>query len=468
MINQIILSFIIYFLVLLVIGIYFYKKNNTEKEFALGNRSLNYWVTAISAQTSDMGSWLFLAYPAIIYTSGLFEAWTAIGLVIFMFLNWHFVAKKIRIETEKYKSLTLSSYFENKYQDNSGIIRISSAIIAFIFFTFYIASGLVGIGRLFESAFNIEYTTGLILGATITIAYILIGGFLAVAWCNLIQGIFLLAMIFLVPIFGYFSLGGFEAIKSVIVAKNVSLSLFSNFDSLLSILFLTFGWGLGYFGQPHILVNFMGLKNIQDMRKAKYVGIIWQILALSAAILTGLIGIAFFKTNLSNPEHLFVYMAKTLLSPLIAGFALCGILAATLSTINTQILVTATGLAEDIYKVKNPMANSKQLLNINKISIVFVTFCALVLSLTNSDTIYNLVLYSWSGIGAAFSPLVLLSLYSNKVNKYGAIVGIISGGLVAAIWPYINTSIPPLIPGFFISLFLILVVSRLTNAPKNP
>lgn len=463
MINQIVISFIIYFIALLAVGIYFYKKNKTENSFALGGRSLNYWVTAISAQTSDMGSWLFLAYPAVIYTKGIFEAWTAIGLVFFMFLNWHFIAKKIRVETEKYKSLTLSSYFESKYNDKSGLIKVISAIITLIFFTFYIASGFVGIGRLFESAFNIDYALGVILGVLVTIAYILFGGFLAVSWCNLLQGIFLLIVILVVPFFAYLKIGSLSTITSAIYAKNISMSLLPSFTSLANVIFLTFGWGLGYFGQPHILVNFMGIKNINEMEKAKYVGIIWQSIVLMAAIVIGLIGIAFFSTPLTNPEHLFVYMAKDLFIPLIAGFALCGILAATLSTVNTQILVTATSLAEDIYKVGNKNATSKQLVWVTQIATVFVATLSLILSLSNSDSIYNLVLYSWSGLGSAFSPLVILSLYSNAVNKYGAIAGIISGGIVSGIWPYVNTSVPPLIPGFFVSFVLILIVSRVTK-----
>jgi sodium/proline symporter len=463
MLNEIIISFIIYFCSLTLVGLYFYKKNKNEASFALGNRSLNYWVTAISAQTSDMGSWLFIAYPAVVYTKGLFEFWTSVGLVIFMYLNWQFIAKKIRTETEKYNSLTLSSYFESKYNDKSGIIKIASAIITLFFFTFYIASGLVGIGRLFESAFGLNYSLGVILGLFVTLSYILVGGYLAVTWCNLIQGIFLLLVIMLVPIFALPHAGGIEGIKNVMLSKNMPINIWPNMATIWSFLSLTFAWGFGYFGQPHILVNFMGIKDSNETQKAKWVGIIWQILVLFAAFSIGIIGIAYFKTSLTNPEHLFVNMAKTLFSPFIAGFALCGILAATLSTINTQILVTATSLAEDFYKVVYKNVSSKRMMFITRISTIFVALFALIFSLTNSDTIYNLVLYSWSGIGSAFSPLVILSLYTKLVNKYGAIAGIISGGLIAGIWPYFATPIPPMIPGFAISFLAILLVSLVTK-----
>lgn len=463
MINLIAIPFILYTLILIFIGIHFYRKSKTERSFTLGNRSLNYWVTAISAQTSDMGSWLFIAYPAVVYAKGTFSAWISISFVLFMYLNWKFIAKKLRSETEKYKSLTLSSYFESKYNDTSGIIKVASAIISIIFFTIAITSELVSIGRLFESAFNIEYLIGVLIGISITITYILLGGFLTVSWINLVQGLFLLAIAIIVPIYAYPLVGGFAGIKSAALAKSIPLNLFSNLTDLMNVFLLTFGWGLGYFGQPHILINFMGINDPEETRKAMYVGIAWQTLALLSSLAIGLIGIAFFQNTVINGEHLFVNIVKSIFPPLLSGFALCAILAASLSTINTQILVAATGLSEDLYKVARKDASSVQMLKVTRISTALVSLLALVLSSTNSNTVYDLVLYSWSGLGSSFGPLVILSLYSNRVNKYGAISGILTGGIISGIWPSINTLVPPLIPGFFLGLVVILLVSKITN-----
>lgn len=455
-------SFIIYFLILLGIGVFFYKKSKSERSYIIGNRSLNFWVTAISAQSSDMGGWLFLGYPAMIYSFGLLESWTAVGLVFFMYLNWYFIAPKIRASTEHYKSLTLSSYFASRFNDNTGQIKIVSALISLVFFTFYIASGLVSLGRLFESAFSIDYLTGVILGISVTVIYTVVGGFLAVSWCNLFQGLFLLAMIILVPIAAFLKVGGLAPIVAAAHAKNISLSLFPSFTSIGKILLLTGGFGLGYFGQPHILVNFMGIDDVRNMKKAALVGIIWQILVLTAAIFIGIVGIAYFGNTLISPEHIFPTMAKELFSSVVAGFALCGVLAATLSSINTQILVSASNLAEDIYKeIINTDASSKKMLWASRMSTIVVAAIALIISLKNNESIYNLVQYAWSGLGSAFGPLLILSLYSKKPNASGALAGMLVGGFISAFWPYLNTNIPSLIPGFFLSLISIYIVSYL-------
>ena len=461
---QILIAFGIYFCILLAIGLFFYFKSKTESNFILGNRSVNYWVTAISAQSSDMGSWLFLAFPAAIYSKGLIELWTAIGLVVFMFLNWQFIAPRLRTQTEQYKSLTLTSYFNNKY-GSAGLIGLISALITVLFFTFYIASGLVGLGRLFESAFGLDYYTGIVLGLLSAIIYILIGGYVAVAWCNLFQGLFLLAAIVIVPVYALFKLGSVQTIIDAAHAKNVSLSLLPEGASIWTILFLAAGWGLGYFGQPHILVNFMGIDDVKKIRFAKYIGITWQIIVLAAAAAIGLIALPFFiSTPLPNPELLFVLMTKSLFFPLLAGFILCGILAATLSSMNTQILIAGTVIAEDIYKkIFNRQASSHMVVWVSRVVVVAVSISALFIARNNSNTVYDLVNYAWSGLGSAFGPLVLLSLYSDKVTKQGALCGILTGALVSALWPYLNTGILPMVPGFTSSFIAIVTVSFLSK-----
>jgi sodium/proline symporter len=466
---QILCAFIVYFCVLAAIGIVFYTKAKNESGYVLGGRSVNYWVTAIATQSSDMGSWLFLAFPAAVYLHGVPECWTAIGLVMFMYLNWQLVAPRLRVATEKNNNLTFTSYLNNRFNDKSNYIGMISAVITIIFFTYYVGSGLVGLGRLFQAAFGIEYHTGLIVGLSSALIFTLIGGFLAVAWTNLFQGIFLLIMIVLVPIYALYNIGSINSIAQAAANKNISLSLFFHDGSIWQSLFLAAGWGLGYFGQPHILVNFMGIDDPKKINAAKYVGIVWQIIVLTAAAAIGLIAIPYFANQtLENPELLFIVMAKQLFVPFLAGFVLCAILAAALSTIATQILISGTIFAEDIYKKKfHGDANSKHIVWISRLAVIGASLAALAISWNNSNSIYDAVSYAWSGLGSSFSAIVLLSLYSNKVTRQGALAGIMVGAVVSGLWPYVNSSVMPLIPGFTMSLLTIIIVSAFTSKSEH-
>lgn len=463
------ISFAIYFCLLTAVGIYFYRRNKNVTDYSLGNRSLNYWVTAIATQASDMGSWLFLAFPAQIYLGGLFEFWTAIGLIVFMFLNWQCIAPRLRYATEKYNALTLSTFFCARYNDTKGYLRIVSAGITIFFFTYYIAASIAAIGQLFESAFDINYTWGTIIGLTCGLLYTLIGGFLAVSWCNMLQGIFLLVVILFVPFFASFFIEGISAIQFAAAAKKASFSLFSSEKSLFSALALAVGWGLGYFGQPHILVNFMGIDDPKKIGYAKWVGIGWQTLVLSAAALIGFIGMAFFNHGLTNPELLFIIMTKQLFSPIIAGFILCAILAATLSTMDSHILVSGSTLAEDLYlQIINKKAEPTELLQISRIASLLISLLALFIANRNTTSMYNLVNYAWSGTGSAFGPLLIASLYGNLVTLQGALAGMITGSLIAALWHYTSLELLPLVPGFLIGSIVMLVVSYVTKKKAPP
>lgn len=459
-------AFFIYLSLLVTIGALFYHRAKNADAFMVGGRSVNYWVTAIATQASDMGSWLFLAYPGALYVSGLVEAWTAVGLVVFMFLNWHFVAPKLRVMTERMDTPTFSSFFNKRFQDYSGNIAVLSSCIALVFFVFYIASGLVGMGRLFESAFNLDYHLGIILALGTALLYTLIGGFVAVAWCDFFQGLFLLFMIIMVPAYALYVLpGGFSSIVAAAHAKNISLSLFpTSIKSLGSIIMLSLGWGLGYFGQPHILVNFMGIDDVRKIRYAKYVGISWQIIVLLAAILLGLVSIAYFEHGINNPELAFVVITKNLFPSLLAGFALCGILAATLSSMDTHILVAASTVSEDLYRrLFRRSATQRELVLASRIGGIIVACVALIIALNNSSSVYNLVNYAWSGLGSAFGPLMLMALFGRNVTRSGAMAGLLTGSIVAGIWPYLGTGILPMIPGFSLSLCAIYIVSQLRN-----
>lgn len=464
MFNSMLEAFVAYFIALLSISFYFYYKNRSQKNSTVVDRKLNYWLTAISAQASDMSDWLFMGFPGAIYATGCIEIWTAIGLLFFMFLNWHYIAPRFRVATESVDSVTLASFLQNKFQAKNNLIRIISGLLCLYFFVFYIAAGLAGLGRVFESAFNLNYYHGVILGFIITLSYALLGGLLAVAWSNLIQGIFLLIAILIVPCYAMYQLGGIDIVITTLQQQNLSyLSFIPEKGGLISILFASMAWGLGYFGQPHILINFMSLDNVANMKKAKYVGLIWQFLALSAAILVGFVGKSFIYPALENSEMVFISMVTTLFTPFFAGIILCAMLAATISTINTQSLVSAALITEDLYYQSIQQETSyTQKLEFKRLAIFIVPLLALITAFYNTDKIFNLVFYAWSGLGCSFGPLVILSLYTHFVTATGAISGLIVGGIIGIFWPIGNT-IPTLIIGFILNMSITVIVSKLAK-----
>ena len=441
----------------------FYKKETTEQGFMLGNRSVNYIATAVAAHSSDMSIWLFTGLPGVIYLTGMSQAWIHIGLIIGMYCSWTFVAEKLRTATENYKSVTLSEYFEHRFDDASGSLRLVSTIFLILFFIFYISSALVGMGMMFESVFGINYHIGVAIGLCTAVLYTFVGGFAGVAWCDLFQGAFLVTMIVFVPLYAYNTLsGGWTAISTMAQLKNISLSLIPNTGKeLLQSLLLALGWGLGYFGQPHILINFMGIKDPKEITKARTVGMLWQFLTLGASLLIGLIGIAFFANTLANPELVFVSMVQQLFTPFFAGFILCAIIAAGLTTIDTQILVVASTFAKDIYKqYLHPTASSREILWVSRAGIIAIPLLSFGIAFTKSSSVYGLVNFAWSGLGSTFGPVVLTSLYSTRVTKHAALVGMLTGGATAALWPFSGSTVPAMIPGFFINLGIILLGSR--------
>jgi sodium/proline symporter len=467
-------TFVIYFAIIIIITLFSYKKQKSDTSFVLGNRSLNFWLTALSAHASDMSNWLFMGYPMIIFLGGVFNSWAAIGLTLCMFLNWQFVAPKIRSMTEKMNNLTLYAFFESRFNDLSGIIRTLSASMSFIFYIFYISAGLVGLGFLVESLFGLSYTMGITFGILIVLFYVFIGGYTTVAWIDLFQGFFLLFVILYVPFTLIYKFDGITPILNSIKNQNLSTSLFPSFsfEILLEIFFIAFGWGLGYFGQPHIITKFMGIKNVKDIPKAKYVGISWQTFALLGATLFGIIGIYAFPKGLDNPQLVILDLVKNNLAPFFSALVLCSILAATTNVMAAQILVVASSIAEDFYKALfAKKASHKNTLKASRVSVIIIGIIAYIIAYFKISTIYNLVLYSWSGLGAAFGPLLLVSLYSKKATRIGAFFGILTGGVTAGIWPLINKllplELPSMIPGFLFSLIAIFIFSFVKEKKIN-
>lgn len=453
-----------YFIILILVAALSYRKQKSDTDFLIGSRSLNFWLTALSAHASDMSSWLFLAYPSMVFTTGLPAAWAAIGLTVFMFLNWQFIAPKIRTATEQVESLTLSSYFESRFSDTSGSIRLVSAVMSVLFFTFYISSGLVGMGILVEALFNLHYVIGISIGLFIVMAYVFMGGYRTVAWIDLFQGFFLLGVIVFIPVYLLISFGGFEPVMDAVRVKGLATSLFPDYSlkTVWGVSMTAAGWGLGYFGQPHIITKFMGIRRVEEMHKAKYLGISWQATALAAATLVGLLGVYIFPQGLAEPEHVILNIVKTTLAPFFAGLVLCAVLAATTNVMAAQILVVASNLSEDFYKrLFRRHATPNELLFVSRASVVLISLVGFVIAYFKIATIYRLVLYSWSGLGSSFGPLLLLSLYVKSINKYGAFAGVLVGGLTAAIWPYFSEpwGIPSLVSGFVFSIAAIQGIS---------
>lgn len=468
---SIISAFLLYFGVLLAIGIIFHRKQTTSSDFIVGNRSLSFWLVAISAHASDMSAWLFMAFPMSIFVLGLYRVWIALGLLIGMFLNWHFVAPRLRTMTETYRCNTLSSFFEKRFNDKSGIIRVISALVMVIFLTHYLSAGLIAMGNLFESLFGLDYYLGLSITILVVVFYTFIGGFTTVAWTDLFQGIFLLLVILVVPFIAFYKIDGWKQILEVAQNQQIPLSWMpeGNFDTIFTVLSLVLGWGLGYFGMPHIITKFMGIKDVKEMYKSKWLGMSWQLLALAAAAFVGVVAIGYFPNGLDNPELVFVEMVKDLFHPFVAGVILCAIIAANLSTMDSQILVCGSMMSEDLYvPFHHTRPTDRRILWFSKFSVIIISLIALILSFNRSATVLDTVLYSWSGLGSAFGPLVLMSLYSTTTNRYGAMAGIIVGTFVAMIWPTLNPmltkyEILPMIPAFSLSALSIYLVSMVTQ-----
>lgn len=466
------LAFAIYFAFLIIIAVVSHKTMRTSTDFIVGNRSLNFWVIALSAHASDMSAWLFMAFPAALYLGGMPKIWIGLGLLLGMFFNWKLVALKLRQATENFQANTLSAYFEKRFHDSKGILRILTAFMLVFFMSYYLCAGLIAMGFVLESVFNIDYYWGLGLSTFVIMGYTFAGGFITVAWTDLFQAIFLLIMIGLVPFTAMAELnGGVEAIVNSAYLNTVPLNPLADlsFISIANMVLLALGWGLGYFGQPHIVTKFMGIRHPEELKKSMVLGMTWQFVALSFAALCGLVAIAYFPSGINNPELVFVEMVKNLFHPFLAGFALCGLIAANMSTMDSQVLVCASVLSEDLYgKLINPKASPKQMLRVVRLCVILITLISLGVAFMRSSTVLDTVVYAWAGLGCSFGPVILCALYYPWVNRYGAITGILVGGLVAALWNYfypadVALDVPAMVPGFVLSLISIWAVSWATN-----
>ena len=479
LLNPTLITFFFYIVAMVVIGLFAYRATNSFDDYILGGRRLGSFVTALSAGASDMSGWLLMGLPGAIYLSGLSEMWIAIGLIIGAWLNWLLVAGRLRVHTEvQNNALTLPDYFSNRFNDHKKVLRVVSAFVILIFFAIYCASGMVAGARLFESMFGMSYESALWISAIATISYVFIGGFLAVSWTDTIQATLMIFALLLTPVVAVLSLGDMATVHAALeVARPQAYSLFSDLSAVAIISLMA--WGLGYFGQPHILVRFMAADSVKSIPNARRIGMVWMILCLGGAVAAGFFGIAYFQihpelavTVNQNSETVFMELTKILFNPWIAGIVLAAILAAVMSTLSCQLLVCSSTLTEDFYKAfirKN--ASQKELVWVGRLMVLLIAVLAIALASNPESQVLGLVAYAWAGFGAAFGPLILLSLFWKRMNLAGALAGMIVGAVVVILWKdipvFADTKIYEIIPGFISAMIAIIVFSLITRAPQQ-
>lgn len=503
------IAMIVYFTAMIVIGMWAYTRTSTMDDYMLGGRELNPLVAALSAGAADMSGWLLMGLPGVLYAAGLVQSWIAIGLTIGAYANWWLVAPRLRTYTEVSKnSITVPSFLSNRLRDKSNAIRVTAGIIFLVFFTLYVASGLVSGGKFFDSSFGIPYETGMVIVASIVVLYTLVGGFLAVSWTDTVQGFMMVIALITVPITGLIAAGGFNQVAMDVAAKGQEthqemLSLFFNVDPRDVVTGLA--WGLGYFGMPHIIVRFMALKTPQQTKQARRIWAVWMVLSLFGAIGTAMVGISLNRQGIIlmngvDDETIFLVTGQVLLPSIFAGFMLAAILAAIMSTVSSQLLVTSSAVVEDIFNsfskenvkevslgitIGNRIIKESNLgITMGRAVVLLVTIVAVVLAWNAkestsfiSSSILVIVSFAWAGFGAAFGPIIILSLWWRKLTAKGALGGMISGTVMVVAWHYLlnngsfsllaNTKIYEILPGFVTCWLVAYVVSLVTYVP-NP
>ena len=473
---SVLISFILYLAFMLAIGWYFYRRTKSLNDYVLGGRGLNSWVTSLSAQASDMSGWLLLGLPGMAFSKGYEAMWLAVGLALGTYANWKLVARRIRVYTQLAKdSITLPDFFENRFDDRTRILRIISALFILFFFMIYTSSGFVAGAKLFETVFGWSYHESLLIGVVVIISYTFLGGFSAVSWTDFFQGMLMFFAVILVPVIGLTQVGGFSGMEDTLQASNPELlNIWTDNEGnpLTWIAIVSaMAWGLGYWGQPHILARFMAINKSENIRKSRIIAMVWVVIALGAAVLVGLVGQAYGPQLLTDGdvETVFMGMVNQFVSPGLAGILLAAILAAVMSTADSQLLITSSSLTEDVYKVFiNPQATDRQLVRLSRLAVAVVAAIAVAIAWDPDSSVLGLVAYAWAGFGATFGPLVLMSLYWKRMTLAGALVGIVLGGLTTIVWGQLSGGIFDLyeiFPGFIVSMLGIVVGSLASPEP---
>ena len=484
-------AFIVYLLMMIIVGIVSMKKTNSTEDYFLGGRGLNSWVAALSAQASDMSGWLLMGLPGSIYARGTGQAWVAIGLFLGTVANWLLISKRLRRYTiVANNSLTLPEFLENRFHDKKRILLCISSIVIVIFFLVYTASALASGGKLFNTVFGVDYHVALAIGAGVILTYTFLGGFLAVCTTDFIQGTLMLIGLLVVPIVAYGFVSGDFASNLALTGVNYDdyMSLFSNGGEAYSAVDILsqLAWGLGYCGMPHILVRFMAVKNEKELKKSSVIAIVWVFISLVMACVIGIVGRAFLAPAVLDEvssESVFIELINQVFNhklalPFVGGLFLCGILAAIMSTADSQLLVCASSVSKDIYKnVAKPDASDQTVLKVSRLTVVVVALLAFFIAWDPDSSVMALVSDAWAGLGSAFGPIVVCSLFWKRTNVAGAVAGMVSGGLTVIIWDYLPimdgktigsaTGVYSLLVGFMISLICIVAFSLLTKKPSS-
>ena len=469
-------TFVLYIGLMMGIGVYYYRRTKNMSDYFLGNRKLGAWVTSLSAEASDMSGWMLMGLPGFAYVAGLNAGWIALGLGLGTWANWKFVAARLRKYTElANNSLTLPDFLQNRYKDKSGLLRIVPAIFILIFFILYASSGFVAAGKLFETVFGLPYELAIFIGAGSVVFYTLVGGFLAVSRTDFIQGVMMFFAILIVPICAAMLMGGFG--DTIAAISNHNESMFQpfikpdgstiGFIEIVSLL----AWGIGYFGQPHILVRFMAITSTKEIPQATHIAMTWVTISLAAAVAVGMVGSVYLTTPLdgTNTETVFLVMTNSLFPPVIAGLVLSAVLAAIMSTASSQLLVAASAFANDIYHmVMRKDADQKELVWISRASVLIIASISVFLAFNPDSFILDMVAYAWAGFGGAFGPAILMSLFWKRATRNGIIAGIIVGGVTVLVWKQLALfGLYEIVPGFIFSLIAIYVVSILDKEPEK-
>ena len=499
---QIMITMIAYMAIVIIIGIAFAKKANKNTDsYFLGGRTLGPWVTAMSAEASDMSGWLLMGLPGVAYWCGIADAaWTAIGLALGTYVNWLITSKRLRRYSEKANAITLPEFFSNRFHEKSKIIMTVAALFILIFFTVYAASCLVTCGKLFSTLFGFDYVPMMIAGAVFVLIYTIIGGFLAESASDFMQAIVMVIALIVIVVTGTVAAGGLDAVvdnaksipgffeffgiaNPVTDANGVQQSingqpLFGEAGTygVLSVV-SCLAWGLGYFGMPQVLLRFMAIRSEKELKSSRRIATVWCLISLVIAVFIGVIGRALYPSALttsSEAENVFILLATNLLPAVLAGLVMAGILAATISSSDSYLLIAASAFSKNIFQgLIHKKASDKQVLVISRITLLAITGVAIIIALDENSVIFNIVSFAWAGFGATFGPLMLMSLFWKRINRWGAIAGMIGGGVMVFIW---NLAIRPLggiwdvyelLPAFIFSCICIVVVSLLTPAPSK-
>ncbi|WP_108445218.1 sodium/proline symporter PutP [Halomonas denitrificans] len=467
--TSVLMSFAIYLMLMLGIGIYFYLATRDLSDYILGGRNLPPGVAALSAGASDLSGWALMGLPGAIFSGGLSQAWIAAWTLLGVYLNWSLIAERLRVFTEAAgNALTIPDYLEARFVDRQRILRTVSSVVMLVFFTFYVSAGLVGGAVLFESLFEIDYRVALWVGAAVIVSYTFLGGFLAASWTDLIQGLMMAAALFAVAIMTLMALSNGDASPAAASAEAVEpLGGLMEGMTLVGMLSLA-GWAIGYVGQPHVVVRFMALKRREDVKVSRRIALLWSAITMGSAVAVGALGYHWFGGSLENSERVFIELSNVMLTPWVAGFVLAGVLAAIMSTIDSQLLVCSSALAEDLYRgFVRPRASQRELVWMSRASVLVVALLATFMAQDRDSSILDLVSYAWGGFGAAFGPVILLSLFWRGMTRNGAIAGLLVGAVTVAVWKPLSGGpagifdMFEVVPGFALSLLAVVLVSRL-------